>query len=497
MMAVVSRNILANVAGTGLGILVFLAVVPVYLRLLGAEAYGLIGLLTTVMIAATALDLGLGATMNREVARRTAQTNTGDDFADVAATLEAACWAVGLTVGLMFIALAPMLATRWLSFATLSTAEVRGTLELMGMTLPALIVRGFYLAALNGLQRQALTNVLQTGGVIARGAVTIAALQLVAPTLTVFFVTQLILFFLEAVALAAAVRVSLPAAARRGRVRLATIRPVLNFSAGMAGTMVLGLALTSMDQFILSAFLPLNEFGYYTLAVTVAAALGQVVRPVTTAIYPRFSQLFERGDARVAADDYHFFSQLVAAVVLPLAALLIFFPADVLALWTRDAELVRHAALVLSLRAVGTVINALMYVPHVVQLAFGWSTLGAGVNLGAVLAITPVVITLSWLGGGPGAALAWILLNFGILFIGMARMHRRVLPGELSRWYRDLLPPAAAVAAVGVITRTAMPETLGTAARLGWLAAAGLLAMIAALSVATTVRRRVAAARLA
>jgi O-antigen/teichoic acid export membrane protein len=217
-----------------------------------------------------------------------------------------------------------------------------------------------------------------------------------------------------------------------------------------------------------------NEFGYYTLAVTVAAALGQVVRPVTTAIYPRFSQLFERGDARIAADDYHFFSQLVAAVVLPLAALLVFFPADVLALWTRDAELVRHAALVLSLRAVGT-----------------------GINLGAVLAITPVVVALSWLGGGPGAALAWILLNLGILLVGMARMHRRVLPGELSRWYRDLLPPMAAVATVGAITRAAMPEALGTAARLGWLAAAGLLALIAALSVAKTIRRRVAAARLA
>ena len=35
----------------------------------------------------------------------------------------------------------------------------------------------------------------------------------------------------------------------------------------MAGTMLLGQALTSMDQVILSAILPLAEFGYYTLAV--------------------------------------------------------------------------------------------------------------------------------------------------------------------------------------------------------------------------------------
>jgi len=497
MIAVVSRNILANVAGTGLGIVVFLAVVPIYLRLLGAEAYGLIGLLTTVMIAATALDLGLGATMNREVARRTARRATGADFPDVAVTLEAACWAVGLTAGLIFIAMAPWLATRWLTFSTLTTAEVRSALWLIGMTLPALVVRGFYMAALNGLQRQVLSNLVQASGILIRGAVTIAALQFVAATITVFFVTQCFLFFVEVAVLAVALRVSLPVAARRGRVRLATIRPVLAFSAGMAGTMVLGFALTSMDQLILIALLPLSEFGYYTLAVTVAAALGQVVRPVTTAVYPRFSQLFERGDAQVAAADYHFFSQLVATVVLPLAALLIFFPADVLALWTRDAELVRHAALVLSLRTVGTVINALMHVPHVVQLAFGWSTLGASLNAVAFLAITPVIVTLSWLWGGTGAAVAWIILNLGVLLIGMARMHRRVLPGELLRWYRHLLPPTAAVATVGVLARATMPETLGTAAQLGWMAAAGILAMVAAVSVATTVRRRVATARLA
>ena len=493
-MTTVGRNILANVAGTGLGIVVFLAVVPMYLRLLGAEAYGLVGLFTTVMIAATALDLGLGATMNREAARMTAQPTAGDGFADVAATLQAACWAAGIGAGLLFAVLAPAIATRWLSFSTLSAGQVRSALGLMGAVLPALVVRGFYVAALNGLQRQGLANLVQAGGMVARGALTVAALQMVAPTTTVFFVIQIVLFYLEVAVLAAALRGSLPVPARRGRVRPAAIRPVLRFSVGMAGTMVLGLALMSMDQVILSAILPLAEFGYYTLAVTVAAALGQVVRPVTTAVYPRFSQLFERGDVRGAAEDYHFFSQLVAIVVLPLGALLVFFPGDVLALWTRDPDLVRHAAVVLSLRTLGTVLNALMHVPHIVQLAFGWSTLGAGVNAVAVIVIAPVIVGLSLLWGGPGAALAWTVLNLGVLLVAMARMHSRVLPGELGRWYGHVLLPAVAVAVVAALARAAMPESLGALARVGWLAVTGVLAVGAALSTATTVRRRVAAA---
>ncbi|HEU4367464.1 MAG TPA: oligosaccharide flippase family protein [Methylomirabilota bacterium] len=497
-MTTVARNILANVAGSTLGMLAFLAVVPVYLRLLGPEAYGLVGLFATVMLAATALDLGLGATLNREVARTTAQAGAADGFANVAATLQAACWVVGIAAGAVFMVVTPAVAPHWLSFSALSPADVRGALALMGGALPALVARGFYLAGLNGLQRQGVANLVQLGGTLTRAAVTVAALRLAGPTPVVFFTTQLVVFYVEVAVLAAALHRCLPAVARHGRIHPATVRPLLRFSAGVAGTMLLGLTLMAMDQVVLSAILPLAQFGYYTLAVAVTGALGHVVYPVTTAVYPRFSQLFERGDTRGATEDYHFFSQLVAIVVLPLGALLIFFPAEVLWLWTRDAEVVRHAAVVLSLRALGTVLNALMHVPHVVQLAFGWSTLGARINAVAVLVVAPATVALSLRWGAPGAALAWIGLNLGVLLFAMGCMHRRMLPGELPRWYVHLLLPTLAVAVVGAGARSAMPEALGVLTRLAWLAATGAVAAAAAVAAATAVRRRiVAAARLA
>ena len=189
-MTTVARNIAANAAGAGLSFVVFLLAVPLYLRLLGAEAYGLVGLFTTVMVAAAALDLGLGATLNREVARLTAREGGRADTADVAATLQAACWVVGVIMGGLFALGAPAIATRWLNFSTLSAGEVRGALALMGLALPAVIARGVYLAGLNGLQRQALANLLQTGGTTTRAVVSVAALLLVAPTVRVFFVVQ-------------------------------------------------------------------------------------------------------------------------------------------------------------------------------------------------------------------------------------------------------------------------------------------------------------------
>jgi O-antigen/teichoic acid export membrane protein len=489
----VARNIAANAAGGGLSLVVFLVAVPLYLRLLGAEAYGLVGLFTTVMVTAAALDLGLGATLNREMARLTVHPDARIDTADVATSLLAGSWLMGLAVGALFAVGAPAIATRWLHFSTLSAAEVRGALALMGVALPAVVVRGVYLAGLNGLQRQGLANLLQTGGTTVRAAASIAALLLIAPTARVFFGVQTALLFVEAIVLGVALRRALPAAARGGRVRWSAIRPLVGFSGGMAGTMLLGQALTSMDQVILSAILPLVEFGYYTLAVGVAATLGLVVNPVTTAVYPRFSQLVACAPGEVST-EYHFFSQLVAVLVLPLGAVLVFFPADVLALWTRNPDVVQHAATVLSLRAIGTVLNAFMHVPHVVQLAFGWTSLGAWANAIAVVIMAPATIALSRTWGGVGAALAWIALNLGLLSFAMTRMHQRVLRGELAHWYARLLPPALAVALVAGAMRLAMPEGLAAPARLAWLVAAAGLSAGAALAAASTVRRRVVAA---
>jgi len=152
------------------------------------------------------------------------------------------------------------------------------------------------------------------------------------------------------------------------------------------------------------------------------------------------------------------------------------------------------AALVLGLRAIGTVLNTLMHVPHVMQLAFGWSSLGAGVNAIALVFVVPATVALSLRWGGAGAAIVYIALNAAMLVLVMGRMHRRVLPGELPRWYGRLVVPAAAVAVLAAASRTAMPDNLGVTARLAWLMGTGALSAVVALAAAGGVRRRTLAA---
>lgn len=493
-MSTVARNIAANAVGAAVGLGVLLLAVPLYLRLLGPEAYGLVGLFATLMAAAAALDLGLGATLNREVARMTARPADAPELADVVATLRAGGWAAGLVLGGLFTALAPAIAARWLTPVALSPGEVRGALVLMGLAVPAIVARSVHFAGLNGLQQQALANAVQGGGTLLRTVLTLAALTWGARTVTVFFVTQTLLLYVEAFILAIVLARALPPAAAGGRIRPRAVRHLAAFSGGVGGTMLLGYAVLSVDQVVLSAILPLAQFGYYTVAAAAAATLGHLGYPIVTAVYPRLSQRVERDDTRGISEDYHFFSQVVAVLVVPLGALLVFLPEQVLGLWTRDAEVVRHGALVLSLRTLGTMLQTFMYVPHILQLAVGWSSFAAVVNAGLLLVLVPLTLGLALVWGAPGAAAAWALLNLGALIFAMHRMHRRVLPGELGAWYARMIPPALAAGLVAALARATMPAGLAVSARVAWLAATLALAAAAALAAAPSVRRRLLAA---
>ena len=65
----IKLNILANFGGQGWAALAQLAFVPLYLKFLGIEAYGLIGFYMMLQGILQILDVGLSMTINRELAR--------------------------------------------------------------------------------------------------------------------------------------------------------------------------------------------------------------------------------------------------------------------------------------------------------------------------------------------------------------------------------------------------------------------------------------------
>lgn len=473
------RNVAANFIGRVWTALVQLAFIPLYIKFLGMEAYGLVGFFTTLQIVFFLLDMGLSTALNREVARRSVQEDSAQKTRDMVRTLEAVYWAIALLIGCLIVGLSPLIA-RWANAEKLSPETLRNAIAAMGLAIALQFPFALYQGGLLGLQRQVLVNCILVISATVRAVGAVLLLWLVAPTVQVFFAWQIAVSAAQTLVGAAALWRSVPKGAR-ARFQKNLLASVWRFGAGMAGITALAVLLTQLDKVIVSKLLSLETFGYYTLAGQVATCMSTIASPVFTAMFPRFSQLVMLEDEQALSALYHRACQLVSVLVLPVAAVLVVFSREVLLLWTHNEMVAEKAHLLVSLLVGGSALNGLMSMPYALQLAHGWTRLALLMNLFSVIVLVPATYFLAVRFLAPGAASVCVILNATYVLIGVQLMHRRLLKKEAWRWYsRDVgLPMMAALACAG-LGRWLLPAP---ASRLGTL---GLVAGLTAASLAAS-----------
>ena len=229
----------------------------------------------------------------------------------------------------------------------------------------------------------------------------------------------------------------------------------------MSATSFVTFFLTSADRIILSKVLPLEFFGYYTLGTTLSTGLQSIGSQIMRVLFPDFSALVAKGDEGELRKLYHKSAQLVSVIVLPATIIAILFSVELIQLWTQDVNTTLNTAPIAALLFIGSAINTMLSVPNYLILAYGWTSLGFFTNLISLILIVPLMVVLSLRWGGLGAALTWVILNSGYLLITPRIIHRRILRGELRRWYlTDIGLPLVAILAVAGIGRLLIQATL-------------------------------------
>ena len=457
-MSIVRRNIIANIAGRGWAALLSLAVLPVYIHFLGIEAFGLIGFFLSLTLILQLLDLGLGTALNRQFAQYSMQSGKAQEMHDLLRTLEIIYWLIGIAIGVTIAALAPAIAAYWLKPQQLSVETATQALAMMGIAIAFQWPRALYSGGLMGLQRQVASNLLSsiTGTVNNLGGVLI--LWLVSPTIQAYVAWFMAISLVDTLSTGLLLWRSLPKAPARPNFSGQALAGIWRFAAGMTGISITSVIQTQLDKVILVKVLPLDAFGYYSLASRVAGGLSYLTSPISAAFFPRFSQLLLVNDRQELARLYHRSCQLMSVLVLPPAVVLTLFSYELLFLWTQDRSIAENSYLVLGLLTAGTAFNALASLPYALQLASGWTRLTLIVNTVATLLQAPLIYIMSVKYGGVGAAIVWVIFNALYILVGLSLMHRRLLRGELLRWYHlDIGQPLLAAVAVGSVWKWLIP----------------------------------------
>jgi O-antigen/teichoic acid export membrane protein len=451
----VKRNIIANFAGQGWAALMSLAFVPLYIKYLGIEAYGLIGFFAMLQAAFQVLDLGLSQTMNREMARYSALPEQAGEARDFVRTLEFGYWAIGAVIGVAVVVAAPFIAEHWIKAGDIPVNTVQRAVMIMGIVSALQWPLSFYDGGLMGLHKQVLSNSIKIGMSTLSSCGSVFILWKVSPTITAFFSWQIIVSAFMVAFFTMSLWRNLPPADRPPVFNQNLLRSIWRFAAGMSGISISALILMQLDKLILSKLLNLEMFGYYTLAGVVSGVVPTLlVGPIFNALFPRFTSLVAVQDEPALKLLYHQGSQLMAVLVLPVAVVLAFFSFDLVLLWTGSAKMAGTVSPIVSVLVVGMAINALMTLPYALQLSHGWTSIGLRINALLIITLVPMIYYMTLHYGALGAAEVWIVLNIIYMIIGVPSTHRRFLKGEMNRWFSvDILPPLSAALLIGGIGR--------------------------------------------
>ena len=430
-------NIVANLVGNLWTVIVSIALVPLYIHFMGIEAYGLVGFFAAMQALLALLDFGLSTTLNREMARLSALPDMARHSRDLVRTLELIYWAVGIFIGSVILGVAPFIADQWVQAKTMPMTVVRQSVMMMGLILLFQWPSSFYSGGLLGLQRQVLLNVATVISVTLRGVGVIFILWLISPTIQAFFLWQTVVSAMTTLAIRLLLWRSLPSDSEAPRFNRHLLKSIWSFAAGTTGLSIQGVILTQQDKVILSKWVPLDVFGYYSLAASVAQNLGRLIAPVTAAVFPRFTHLHEQRDEEKLAHLYHQSCQLLAVLIFPAAVMLAFFSSEILRLWTRNPETVKQTHLLLSLLAIGAALNSIMYIPSILQTSVGWLSLALYFNTVSIVTFVPLTMLLTHRYGGVGAASCWIGLNALYVLTAPHFIHGRLLIREKWKWYRE------------------------------------------------------------
>jgi O-antigen/teichoic acid export membrane protein len=430
------KNILANYASQIYVTLIGIVIVPLYIKYMGAEAYGLVGFFAMLQAWFMILDMGLTPVMARETARFRGGATDALSYRRLVRALEGIFIIVALVGGSAMFATSTYIAHDWLKAGHLPINEVQTAIELIAIIVALRWMCGLYRGGISGSEKLVWLSSYNIFIATLRFMGVLAVLHFIGTTPTLFFSYQVGVAIVELMILLFKAYRLFPTISKGKRIAWswAPLKPVLKFSLSIAFTSAVWVFVTQTDKLVLSKILPLADYGYFTLAVLVASGVLVVSGPVSGAIMPRMAKLEADGNHKGLISVYRQATQMVAIIAAASSITIAFCAEPLLWAWTGDNLLAHNAAPILGLYALGNGILAVSAFPYYLQYAKGDLRLHLIGNALFVIFLIPAIIWAASHYGGIGAGYVWLAMNVIYFIAWVPLVHHRFEKGLHIKW---------------------------------------------------------------
>jgi len=463
-MTILSKNIIYNLFGQGLLLILGFVAVKYVFKELGEDALGIIYftlMMNGVLVAV--LDMGICSTTVREVS-----AHFHDErgyIVDLIRTASLFYWGAYVLLAVVVYFGAPFLVEKWIKLETMNFGIATHVLRVLGIAVLVALPRSLYSSLFRGLQRMEFNNIIDvtTSALQQFGIILILALGggllPVVYWLAASFGLGMLCYLLVA-------GLFFPWRALVPGFSTSVVRRNLRYSSNMMSVSLLAMVHTQSDKVIVSKLLPIGALGYYGFAYSAVSKATLLTSAVAQAAFPSFSSLYRTGGRASMMWQYRKLQDLICFGTVPLFAAIPFAVLPVFG-FVFNPDVAMMLLLPLTFLTIGFYMNGTLNVPYVFSLAVGKPEISARSNFYALFIVLPVAGVLVYFFGLAGAGFSWVFYHMFAYSYAVPRICLECLEISVGEWYAPVLKIAALiggtygvawglVASIGVYTLQAL-----------------------------------------
>jgi len=435
-MSRLSKNIIYNLFGQGLLLVLSFISVKYIFKQLGEDALGIIyftAMMNAVLCAV--LEMGICSSTVREVS---AHFKSEPNYIhDLIRTFSLFYWGAYVFLGVAIFFLAPVIVEKWINLKTMNMATATYILRILGIASIVALPKSLYVSLFRGLERMEFNNFIDvsTTGLQQFGTILILALGG-----DLFFVVY---WFASCYAFGIFIYVVISARFFSLRTLIpgysfSVIKRNLGFASRMMSISIMATINSQADKIIISKLLPIGVVGYYGITYSIASKGQLVTGAVSQAAFPSFSALFKAGDRNRMMSQYQKLQDLLCYGIAPLFAAISFAVIPLFS-YMLNKDIARLLFLPTFLLCVGFYMNGTLTIPYVFSLAVGKPGITVRMNFYALFVVLPVTGLLIYFFGLIGAGLSWVFYHIFAYSYGVPRICSQCLEILVWKWYLHVL----------------------------------------------------------
>ncbi len=416
------KNTFINFIGMALPLFIGLLTIPFVIRKLGTDRFGILSLIWVVFGYFGILDLGLGRATIRYIAACLGTGNMTDvpRFYWTTILLQGGFGIIGAA---LIVIATPLLTERILNIPAGFVPEAKTTFLILAFSLPITIITPAVRGVLEAAQRFDLVNLVK---------IPASAAFYLLPFLGVlvgFKLPGIVLLIacsrvLALVAWGWLTRLHFPTVFSRIAIDRTKLRPLLGFGGWVTLSSLIWPVITSLDRFMIGAFLTMSAVSFYSAPYEVVTRLGVIPGSLGMTLFPAFSVLNGRENAAEGSRVFIRSTKYLFLVLAPLSIFLAFFAGDFLQIWL-GGDFRLESTRVFQILLLGYLAGALANIPYGFLQAVGRPDLPTKYQLIELAYYGPLMWVFIKTWGIAGAAAAWTirsLINVGLHYFGAWKM---------------------------------------------------------------------------